>query len=432
MSKPAHSERPEPKRTRGLAPLLPLDEALARVRARVSPHGRVERVSLGDALGRVLAEDVVADQDQPAFNRSMMDGIAVRGAECTDVGAVVTGAGAAPAGHPHAAPVAPGTFVRVMTGGVVPPGADSVVPVERITRIDGPDDDPAAGTWRIDEAVRPGQHVALIGCEVTRGEVVIQAGSTLTPARIGVLAAFGYSTVQVAARPRVAVLPTGSEIVPVTATPELGQVRNSNAWALSALFRSFGAAVSAVGGPVVDERDALDAALLAATADHDLIVTCGGVSMGDYDLVVGSLGRLGAEIVFHRVRLKPGKPVLLAVLQGTVILGLPGNPVSATVCGTLFGRVALAALTGARRQRWLQTTAPAAADVRRVGPREEMRVGVWRDQGPDTASALLPVRLAGSADLAHFAAGDTLLRRAPGAPAASAGEPLDVWSWPES
>lgn len=422
-------QAPEPKAISGLPPLVPVAEALAIVRDCVQPHRRMEAVSLALAAGRILAVDALADLDQPAFPRSMMDGIAVRSADCLGEMPRLVGAGASPAGSPHTTPVVPGTFVRVMTGGVVPPGADSVVPVERITRIDGDACDPATGTWQINAPVRPGQHVALKGSEVRCGDLVVPAGERLGGARLGALASFGHAEVSVAARPNVAVLPTGTEIVSVSSTPGLGQVRNSNAYALAALFDRFGAR-SVVADTVIDDAPVLAAALLQAAAESDLVVTCGGVSMGDYDLVVGALNALGAEQHFHRVSLKPGKPVLFATLNGTPVLGLPGNPVSATVGALLFGRTAVARLLGSRRERWIQITATAADAMRGVGPREEMRPGLWSEW--EGRAAVAPVHMAGSADLAHFAGGDALIRRAPHAAAVEAGGAVDVWLWPEA
>ena len=422
-------QAPQPKAISGLPPLVPVATATAIVVARIQPHGRTETVALADAAGRILAKSAYADLDQPAFNRSMMDGIAVRAADCVGDSPRLTGAGASPAGAPHMRPVQAGTFVRVMTGGVVPEGADSVVPVERITRIDGDPADPATGTWQINSAVRLGQHVAKIGSEVTRGDLVVAAGERLGGARLGALASFGHADVSVAVRPRVAVLPTGSEIVTVDQTPALGQVRNSNAYALAALFNRYGGQ-SVVSPTVIDQADVLANALLRAAAESDLVVTCGGVSMGDYDLVVGALQTLGAEKHFHRVALKPGKPVLFATLNGTPILGLPGNPVSATIGALLFGRPAVSRLLGARRDSWLQISVPAAAELRSTGPREEMRPGQWGTW--EGRAAVSQLRMAGSADLAHFAGGDVLIRRAPHSPVVAAGELVDIWLWPEA
>ena len=422
-------QAPQPKKITGLPPLVPIATATKIVTTRVTPHGRSEVVPLAQAAGRILAVDAFADLDQPAFNRSMMDGIAVRGADCQGEFPQLVGAGASPAGAPHLHPVQPGTFVRVMTGGVVPPGADSVVPVERISQIDGDPADPATGTWQINSTVRPGQHVAKIGSEVTRGDLVVAAGERLGGARLGALASFGHAHVEVAAKPRIAILPTGSEIVTVNKTPGLGQVRNSNAYALAGLFTRFGDACQ-ISPTVIDQADVLAAALERAAAESDLVVTCGGVSMGDYDLVVGALQKLGAEKHFHRVALKPGKPVLFATLNGTPVLGLPGNPVSATIGALLFGRPAVSRLLDARRSSWLQISVPAATELRSTGPREEMRPGQWGTW--EGRAAVSQVRMAGSADLAHFAGGEVLIRRAPQAPVVAPGALVDIWLWPEA
>ncbi|MCO4764470.1 MAG: molybdopterin molybdotransferase MoeA [Myxococcales bacterium] len=425
----AAPQRPQPKATRGLPPLVPITDALTIIAAHVGPHGRTERVQLAEGAGRILATSAYADLDQPAFERSMMDGIAVRSQDCQSDKPTLVGAGASPAGTPYTGEVAPGTFVRVMTGGVVPPGADSVVPVERIRRIDGDPADPASGTWQLESAVRPGQHVANTGSEVASGDLVVAAGQRLGGARLGALASFGHAELEVAAKPRIAIIPTGTEIVDVRQVPQLGQVRNSNAYALAALFNRFGGECD-VAPVVVDEAGVLTGVLRDAADKYDLVVTCGGVSMGDYDLVVGALAGLGAEKHFHRVKMKPGKPVLFATLNGTPILGLPGNPVSSTIGALVFGRTATALLMGAQRTGWVGLQAPVAGPMSKTGPREELRPGVWAAyQG---RAAVAPVAMAGSADLAHFAGGDVLIHRPAHADAIDGGDTVELWLWPEA
>ena len=329
----------------------------------------------------------------------MMDGLALRSGDCVEEGAWLRELGQAPAGTPFEGGVTPGSCVRVMTGGVVPSGADAVVPVELVTaeRLGQQDG------YRIRASARPGQHVASRGSEVREGERVVAAGERLTAARVGVLASFGCSEPSVFHRPRVSVVPTGTEIVSIDDRPGLGQVRNSNAWALRAHFGSLGGEVELVDA-VIDDQVVLDRALASAAERSELIVTCGGVSMGDYDLVVGSLRRLGAEIQFHRVALKPGKPVLLARLGSAWVLGLPGNPVSAMTCATLFGQPLMARLSGERGARWRVTRAKLAGAIKGTRSRVEFRPGRWTRDG-----AVTPVKTAGSADLAHFAAGDASL-----------------------
>ncbi|HAN32725.1 MAG TPA: molybdopterin molybdenumtransferase MoeA, partial [Myxococcales bacterium] len=350
--------KPEPKDPRSLPPWISVADALSALEA-ASPSAAPIRVPLSDACGYVLASDLRADADQPAFDRSMMDGIALRSIDCASPDAWVQELGQAPAGTPFTAQVGQQQCVRVMTGGVVPEGADAVVPVENIERSIR-----NGGTgYAVSHAVVAGRHIAKRGSEVADGAVVLRRGQRLTAARIGVLGSFGHVDVPVYARLRVSVIPTGSEIVSVTARPGLGQVRNSNAWALRAHFTQLGAEVS-LRESVIDDQDVLDQVLSSAAAQSELLVTCGGVSMGDYDLVAGSLRRLGAQIVFHRVALKPGKPVLLARLGSSWVLGLPGNPVSAMTCAELFGRPLVSRLNGEIGARWVQSSVPVATPMR--------------------------------------------------------------------
>ena len=282
--------------------LLAIDEALERVLATITPLPS-EVVPLLAAHGRVLAETVRADADVPAFDRAAMDGIALRAADGA-VGAELVQVGESAAGSPFSGTVLAGQCVRVMTGGVVPAGADAVVPVERIERLDG-------GRYRLLEAARPEQNVARQGSEVRAHAVVLQPGLTITGARAGVLATYGRDRVRVARRPIVAMVPTGNEIVPVEATPARGQVRDANRHALTGLLLPTGADVRQ--HPVAtDEIAALTAALTLAWQDADLLVTSGGVSAGDYDCVPPALAALGATVHFHKIAIKPGKPLLFA------------------------------------------------------------------------------------------------------------------------
>ena len=375
-----------------------------------------ETVALGDALGRVLAQDARADLDQPAFDRGVMDGVAVRAADCATPGTVLREIGEARAGTPFVGAVQPQTCIRILTGAVVPAGVDAVVPQERIEAA-GP------GLWRILDAIRPERHIARRGSEVAIGDVVVAAGEQLGAARLGVLAAFGHAQVPVRRRPVVAVLPTGDELVPVTAVPGPGQIRDSNLYTISGL-------VQAAGGSVVqcrvagDDRAALGQAIEAAWQQADVIVLSGGVSVGAYDFVAPALHDVGATCHVHRIRIKPGKPFLFATRGKQLAFGLPGNPVSAYVCAVLFLQPALAALQGARRVDWQTVPLPSLAALPPVGPRTEIAPARLRTTAQGVAVEILPQR--GSADLAHFAQADFLVVRPAAGPALAAGDPLDV------
>ena len=422
-------QSPEPKRVPTTA-LLPIEAALERMLAAISPLS-TESLPLLDTLGRVLATDLVADIDQPSYDRAMMDGFAVRGVDCESGSVDLECIGEAPAGHRFDGVVGAGQCVRIMTGGIVPEGADSVVAIERTEARPAAASDGGAPTWRVLERVRRGQHVALRGCEVSAGDVVVSAGSPLDGARIGTAASFGRTHIEVFRQPRVVVIPTGSEIIPIDGRPKPGEVRNSNSYALSALARRCGGQVRREVA-VVDDKRALAEVLTHARDTQDVIVTCGGVSMGDYDLVASTLLELGAEVHFHRVRLKPGKPVLCASLGGTLVVGLPGNPVSAYVCGLLFMRPALAALQGGRRRSWTRVRMPLLSALPATKGREVVvPARLCSDPQGSLPDGVVAVQLAGSADLAHFAARDLLIIRPPHASAAERGDSVDVLTWPQ-
>ncbi|MCB9739405.1 MAG: molybdopterin molybdotransferase MoeA [Deltaproteobacteria bacterium] len=416
----------EPKAT-PRTPLLPVDDALALLRERLRPLRTTERVALPDAARRVLAVDVRADRDQPDFDRSMMDGVAVRSVECAAAENRLRVVGESPAGAPYAAAVEAGTAVRVMTGGVVPPGADAVVPVERTRSAEIDGGVLAGATLIVEGPVHAEQHIARKGSEVVAGARVLAAGQRVDGARLGVLASFGVARPEVVRRPRVGLLPTGDEIVRVDQQPAPGQVRDSNRWSLAALLDAWGAEVMH-GEVAVDRKDAVADAVRHLAGLCDIVVLSGGVSMGDYDLVGGALASLGAEVVFHRVKMRPGKPVLCAFIGETLILGLPGNPVSSVVAAHLFLRPALCWLEGEAGAGWRSVAVPLTAPLHSNGPREAFLPGRWVATA-DGSLGVEPVRTAGSADLAGWADSDVLIRQAPLDPGAEAGASADVLVW---
>lgn len=418
----------EPKPT-PRTPLLPVAEALELLRGCLTPIRDVDHVALPDAIGRVLAEPIRADADQPAFDRSMMDGVAVRSVDCAGDDASLRVVGESPAGAPYTRTLGPGEAVRVMTGGVVPPGADAVVPVERTFARDAAAGVMPGATIGISGSVRVEQHIARKGAEVRAGEVVVPAGRRVGGARLGVLGTFGAARPAVRRRPRVGLLPTGDEIVPVEKVPAPGQVRDANRWSLAALCTAWGAEVmhERVAG---DRREAIAAAIRRLAELCDVVVLSGGVSMGDYDLVGSALASLGAEVVFHRVAMRPGKPVLCARLGERLVLGLPGNPVSSVVAAHLFLRPALAWMVGQQTAGWRPVVAPLRADVGANGDREAFLPARWK-VGADGKLGIEPVRTAGSADLANWSGADLMLRQPPGDPSHAAGTLVDALIWTE-
>ncbi|HLH68006.1 MAG TPA: gephyrin-like molybdotransferase Glp [Candidatus Dormibacteraeota bacterium] len=317
-------------------PLVDADEALAVVLER-TPVLAAEEVPLAQAWGRVLAEDLVATYQLPPFPASAVDGYAIRAA---DGGGRLRVAGESAAGRPFPGPLPERAAVRILTGAVVPPGADSVVMVEE-TREEG-------GEVLVPEGFPAGRNLHRPGEDLRPGELVAPRGEPLGPAELGLAAALGISRLRVHRRPRAALLSTGDELVEVGETPGPGQIVDSNRWALLAALREAGAEVTVLG-IAPDDPEALRRLVVEALRDHDLLVTSGGVSVGTRDLVKPLLESLG-QVHLGRVKLKPGKPFTFATLpEGRLAFGLPGFPVSSLVTFEVFVRPALRKLQGYRQ-----------------------------------------------------------------------------------
>ncbi|MEW6208468.1 MAG: gephyrin-like molybdotransferase Glp [Acidobacteriota bacterium] len=316
--------------------MISVDEALHIVLSRVAYLGS-ERVRIDDAMGRVLAEDVRADIDLPPFDRARMDGYAVRSEDASVAPVRLRAAGEIAAGDLMTEKLRAGEAVKIFTGAPIPQGADAVQKVE-VTESDGE-------TVLIKEAVRRGQFITPRASEVAAGETIARRGREIGPAEMAVLASFGYSTVEVARKPRAAVISTGSELVEVSAKPTAAQIRNSNSYTISSYAERAGAMVTNLGA-VKDSFEDTRKALAEASRSKDVVITSGGVSMGDYDLVKAALEDLGAEIFFDRVRIRPGKPTVFARLDDTFFFCLPGNPVSTSVTFNVFARTALRRMQG--------------------------------------------------------------------------------------
>jgi len=311
------------------------DEARRTVLSRVSPLP-VESVGLEAAAGRVLAEDLRAEEEFPPFPAATMDGFAVVAEDGSPWREVI---GEQTAGFVLAVEVTPGTAVRITTGAPVPAGADAVVPVEAT--------EPAEDHVVIhQQEVRAGENIRPVGADLRRGELVLPAGTVLGPAEVGLAASLGAVPLPVRRRPRVGVLSTGDELVEPGETPGPGQIRDSNRFALLAALAEAGAETM-WAGRAPDERVGLRQILVDLIGRCDVVVTSGGVSMGELDLVKALLGEL-AEVHFRRVFMKPGKPLNFATAGETLIFGLPGNPVSALVSFELFIRPALGMMQGKR------------------------------------------------------------------------------------
>jgi molybdenum cofactor synthesis domain-containing protein len=317
--------------------MISVNEAIAIIKEQ-TPRLPVERVELPEALGRILAEDVVADSDLPSFNRAQMDGYAVRSSDLATVPARLRLVGESAAGKGWHNELKPGEAVRIMTGAPVPVGADSVQQVE-VTR-------ESDGIVEIDKATQPGQFIAPHASEVRAGEMVLRAGDEINAASMAALASFGYAQIAVGPKPRVTVLSTGTELVPVDAKPGADQIRDSNSYSIASYAVLAGALVKRL--PLAgDDQALLQREIQKAVARSNMLVLSGGVSMGVYDLTKAALRALDTQIFFERVSLKPGKPTVFGRLENSLVFGLPGNPVSVSVTFNLFARTALRAMQGA-------------------------------------------------------------------------------------
>lgn len=355
-----------------------------------------ERVPIVEALGRVLGADVVADTDLPPFDRSQMDGYAVRAHDVTEIPARLRIVGESAAGKGWHQLLEDGQAVRIMTGAPVPVGADSVQQVELTTELkDGT-------VVELLETVEAGRSIVKRGSEIKAGEIVLRAGTTINAAMMAVLAAFGYAQVEVFRKPRVAVLATGSELVPVDQKPGQDQIRDSNNYSISAYAELAGAVTERL--PLTgDETSLLKNQLAEAAKRCDLIVTSGGVSMGVYDLTKAALKELDAEIFFERVALRPGKPTVFARLpNGTFIFGLPGNPVSVAVTFNLFARTALLMMQGSTEPALKRETAVLARSVKGTADRESY-LPAQLTTNDDAELVAFPLKWGGSSDFVAFA-----------------------------
>lgn len=380
--------------------MISVAEAIRIVEQQTEPLP-AQTLALEDALARVLAEDVIADSDLPPFDRAQMDGYALLAADTLNVPVQLRVVGEAAAGRGWHEKLKPGEAVRIMTGAPVPDGADSVQKIEVTS------ESTDAGTVSIDERTRPGQFIVKRASEIRAGETMLRAGETINAAALAALASFGYARVKVGARPRVAVLATGTELVPVGEQPGPDQIRDSNSFSLGAYAELAGAIVERL--PLAgDDPDLLQREIKAAAERSDALILSGGVSMGVYDFTKTALRALGAEIFFERVALRPGKPTVFARLGRTLIFGLPGNPVSVSVTFNLFARTALRAMQNCTESALVEEWAVLARNVRGASERASYLPAQLRTN-EDGQLMAEPLKWGGSSDFVAFARATALI-----------------------
>jgi molybdopterin molybdotransferase len=382
--------------------MLRIEDALSIILDRTPTLGG-EEIPLSASTGRVLRRDAMSDLDLPPFDRSRMDGYALRASDTlgasTDQPSRLREIGEAAAGFSFNGVVESGQAVRIMTGAPVPAGADAVQKIE-VINVTGD------GWIEVQEATKPGQFITPRGIEARAGDVMVKAGERITPAVAAVLASFGYARVTVSCRPRVALLSTGTELVEVEQKPGPSQIRNSNTYSLAGYAEAAGAEVLS-SGIVRDDFDATREAIAEGLAKADVVMLSGGVSMGDYDLVKPALLELGAEIFVEKVAMHPGKPTVFAKVGDKVIFGLPGNPVSVAVSFHLFARPALLKIQGANELHLPRIQAFATRQIKGAPPRRSHQPGrLTIRQG---RAEVEPLKWSGSSDLVAFMKADCLI-----------------------
>jgi molybdopterin molybdotransferase len=346
---------------------LSLDEARRRILAEVAPIARFQKVALRDALGRTLAEPVISPLNVPSHTNSAMDGFAMRGADLPGDGAVeLELVGEALAGHPYGGGIGAGQCIRITTGAPMPSGADTVVMQERALDL--------GGRVRVDARSRAGQNVRQAGEDMAAGDAVLEPGRTLTPADLGLMASLGVAEVAVRRRPRVAFFSTGDELRSIGQPLGEGDVYDSNRYTLFGMLTRLGVDILDMG-VVPDVPELLDDALQGAAADADLVLTSGGVSVGEADYIKGLLERIGS-MGFWKIAMKPGRPLTFGRIGGSLFLGLPGNPVAVMVTFYQLVQPALVKLMTGREEPTLLVRAEAACRLRKRPGRTEYPRGI--------------------------------------------------------
>ncbi len=394
--------------------MLTVEEASERILGGFKPL-EAESVAIDQARGRILAAPAVAALTQPPHDHSAMDGYAVRSADLGDLPIELFIIGEAPAGQPFEGEVKPGEALRIFTGGALPSGADTIIIQENTERL-------SSDIIRIMEAAAPGRHIRRRGFDFTHGETLIEPGIVLGPRQIGLAAAANLGELGVTRKPVVAILATGSELAPAGSVTNAAGIANSNTPFLKAMVEARGGAVKDLG-IAGDTPEALMSAI-EGLGEADILVTIGGASVGDYDIVQETLGRAGLEVEFWKIAMKPGKPLIFGHYNGVPFFGLPGNPVSAAVTALIFLVPAIDIMLG-RADPGLKTVGARldgeieANNARRAFIRAELKAEA-------AGQTVRPVVGQDSSGLKAMAEANALIVRAENAPAASDGDTVQV------
>jgi molybdopterin molybdotransferase len=406
--------------------LMSVAEALRQVLEHAGPIGS-ETVPLADAYGRVLAADLSAQRTQPPVDVSAMDGYAVRGADVKSAPARLRLIGEVAAGHPFEGAVGAGEAARIFTGGVVPQGADTIVIQENTTRENTTRENMTrdGDVVVVNQASGTGRHIRRSGLDFAAGAVLLRRGRRLNDRDLALAAAMNHAVLPVYRKPKLAVLATGDELVMPGTSPGAGEIVYSNGFATIALARREGCETIDLG--IAPDRlpETVAAVQRARAAQADILVTSGGASVGDYDLVQKALAAEGLKLSFWKVALRPGRPMMHGRLGPMHVLGLPGNPVSSYVCGVLFLIPLIRRLTGRTDEEPPRAFAQLGCDL----PENDERADYLRATlaaGPDGLPVATPCPVQDSSMLAPLAKADCLLIREPHAPAAKAGSPCTI------
>jgi len=378
--------------------MVPVSNALKIIQREAKPLA-AERIALDAAVSRILAENIIADTDLPPFDRSQMDGYAVKAADTKATSATLRIVGESAAGRGWHKTLKNGEAVRIMTGAPIPKGANAVQKIELTEE--------KQGTVTFFEPTVAGRFIIRKGAEIKEGKTVLKKGDLLSPANIAVPAAFGYAKVKVAKRPRVAIFSTGTEIVEINKKPKQDQIRNSNSLMLATLCHAAGAETQVF--PIIsDDISDLKSQISNAVKTADILITTGGVSVGKYDLTKVALQELGAKLFFDKIALKPGKPTVFGKLKKTFVFGLPGNPVSAAVTFHLFVRLLIKKMQGASAAG-LEIDFAVCLNSVKSNKERDTYLPAQLCIGIDSRTGVNPLSWQGSSDFVSFARADALI-----------------------